>query len=39
MTGGGGLEFRVLGPIEVSDDGRDLALGGRSSGRYSLTWS
>jgi YVTN family beta-propeller protein len=28
MTGGGGLEFRVLGPIEVSDDGRDLALGG-----------
>jgi YVTN family beta-propeller protein len=28
MVGGGGLEFRVLGPVEVSDDGRNLALGG-----------
>src|SRR5215831_5027881 len=28
MVGGGGLEFRLLGPVEVSEDGRNLALGG-----------
>jgi YVTN family beta-propeller protein len=28
MVGGGGLEFRVLGPVEAADDGRILALGG-----------
>jgi YVTN family beta-propeller protein len=28
MVGGRGLEFRVLGPVEVAGDGRILALGG-----------
>jgi YVTN family beta-propeller protein len=28
MMGGGGLEFRVLGPVEVRDGGRALPLGG-----------
>ena len=28
MVGGGDLEFGVLGPVEVSDDGRNLPLGG-----------
>jgi YVTN family beta-propeller protein len=28
MVGGGGLEFRLLGPVEVAEDGRNLALGG-----------
>jgi YVTN family beta-propeller protein len=28
MVGGGGLEFRVLGPVEAAEDGRNLALGG-----------
>ncbi len=28
MAGGGDLEFRVLGPVEVSDGGRSLPLGG-----------
>ncbi len=28
MVGGGDLEFRVLGPVEVSDGGQNLPLGG-----------
>jgi len=28
MVGGGGLEFRLLGPVEAAEDGRNLALGG-----------
>ena len=28
MVGDGGLEFRVLGPVEVCDGGRNLPLGG-----------
>ena len=28
MVGGGDLQFRVLGPVEVSDGGRSLPLGG-----------
>ena len=28
MAGGGGLQFRVLGPVEVCDGGQNLSLGG-----------